>query len=195
MGIAAYTKSQVNYFLGQSKFDQAKSTFTLINKSFIFVGLLLTFAFYVSKNKIAKLFSPNYDIEDDLVYCLTFIVPSIVSELMHGSCESVLLSIGKERVAVIYSLTSSLLGVYALGYVLDYYCDYGMFGFIYAYSFSSFVSYPILYVILQYVDWSTTVTDDHEADNDYTRPTVSSKLTGVDSMTDDSVGNELTMNE
>lgn len=50
MGIAAYTKSQVNYFLGQSKFDQAKSTFTLINKSFIFVGLLLTIAFYVSKN-------------------------------------------------------------------------------------------------------------------------------------------------
>ena len=193
MGVAAYTKSQVNYFLGQAKFDQAKATFKLINKAFVVVGLVLAAAFYLCKDKVARLFSPNYDIEDDLVYSLTFIVPSVVSELMHGSCECVLLSIGKEKLAVVYSLVSSLVGVYGFGYLLAYTFDCGMFGFVYAYSFSSFVSYPVLYLILQFVDWTAVVADSLELDHAYRSPTVGSKLTGADSKLDDSGSNEMTL--
>ena len=171
MGVAAYTKSQVNYYLGQKKFDKAQQIFVLINKIFVVVGGVLAVGFFFSRSYLADLFSPSEEIEEELAYCLYFVIPIVVSELMHGSVECILLSIGQEKFTVYYSLVCYLGGVYGFGAIFAYLLDLGMMGFIYSYSACSFISYPVLYWFSMNSDWThaTDEDEDEELDDAKTR--------------------------
>lgn len=171
MGIAAYTKSQINFYLGQKKYEQGKSVFILLNKVFVLVGIGFSVIFFFMRTYLAQLFSPSEEIEEDLAYCLWFVIPIIVSEMMHGSVECVLLSIGKESFTVMYSLVCYLFGVYSFGAFLTYGLDIGMMGFIYSYTLCSFVSYPYLYFYCIRSDWTHVSEEDLEIDDIFSEET------------------------
>jgi Na+-driven multidrug efflux pump len=164
MGIAAYTKSQVNYYLGQKKYDKAQKIYVVLNKMFVTIGGALAVGFFFSRTYLADVFSPSDEIEVELAYCLYFVVPIVVSELMHGSVECILLSIGQEKFTVIYSLVCYLGGVYGLGAFLAYVVDQGMMGFIYSYSCCSFISYPALLWYSMKCDWTSVVEEEEEGE-------------------------------
>ena len=164
MGIAAYTKSQVNYYLGQKKYEKAQQIFVVINKIFVAVGGALAVLFFFMRSYLADLFSPSEEIEEELAYCLYFVVPIVISELMHGSVECILLSIGQEKFTVYYSLVCYLGGVYGIGSIFAYWLDFGMMGFIYSYSACSFISYPVLYWYSMNSDWTNVVDEENEGE-------------------------------